>query len=610
MRLTTGRRLESYNTGVQTGRFSSPLHRGESLDLSPEDAAALGVVEGEIGADRVATRRHRGARPRTTASRGAGVHDVPLPRRGRDERDHDRGLRPEVGHRRSSRPRRSASRSSRSAREGSLPRRGPEADDGGADRRGTRSGRRGARRAETGWDGGERTVRDLRVSHAPEDDRTSLLPVLHALQGRIGWISEGGLNYACERLSVPPAEAYGVATFYAMFSVQARRRRCCMSATTRCRVRGGDAWPSVSTAACGGDPKVVRSPCLGLCDAAPAVLFQEAGEGAVSRAVAPADADRSARFAARRARARAAPGAGAASRRRATPASSGVGRPHIAARLPGARRVRRVGARDRARPRRRHPAGDRRAPARSWGRGVPDRSEVAGGGRPAARAEVRRVQRRRIRAGHLQGPRADGERSVRDHRGAHDRRARDRRGDGLPLHPRRVPARDETPAGSDRGGAGRRAPRAGRDARRVRLRHRAPSWRGRLHLRRGDRAVQLDRGQARRATEQAAVPRDPRRLRTPDRDQQRGDAGQRAPGVGAGRRRVRRARDGGLDGHATVLPVGPRRAPRCLRGRTRHHPRRGDRDGRRRARRRPDQGGAARRRGGRVPRAGSTSTSD
>jgi predicted molibdopterin-dependent oxidoreductase YjgC len=45
--LTTGRRLESYNTGVQSGRYRSPLHRGESLDLSPEDAARLGVAEGE-----------------------------------------------------------------------------------------------------------------------------------------------------------------------------------------------------------------------------------------------------------------------------------------------------------------------------------------------------------------------------------------------------------------------------------------------------------------------------------------------------------------------------------------------------------------------------------
>ncbi len=47
IRLTTGRRLDSYNTGVQSGGYSSPLRRRESLDLSPEDCSALGVAEGE-----------------------------------------------------------------------------------------------------------------------------------------------------------------------------------------------------------------------------------------------------------------------------------------------------------------------------------------------------------------------------------------------------------------------------------------------------------------------------------------------------------------------------------------------------------------------------------
>jgi formate dehydrogenase major subunit len=46
--LTTGRRLESYNTGVQSGGYLSPLHRGESLDISPEDARRLGVENGDI----------------------------------------------------------------------------------------------------------------------------------------------------------------------------------------------------------------------------------------------------------------------------------------------------------------------------------------------------------------------------------------------------------------------------------------------------------------------------------------------------------------------------------------------------------------------------------
>jgi formate dehydrogenase major subunit len=47
IRLTTGRRLDSYNTGVQTGSFRSPMRRGETLDVSPEDLERLGLAEGE-----------------------------------------------------------------------------------------------------------------------------------------------------------------------------------------------------------------------------------------------------------------------------------------------------------------------------------------------------------------------------------------------------------------------------------------------------------------------------------------------------------------------------------------------------------------------------------
>src|SRR5437867_1913527 len=47
IRLTTGRRLDSYNTGVQTAGYTSPLRRGESLDVSPEDAQSYGLADGE-----------------------------------------------------------------------------------------------------------------------------------------------------------------------------------------------------------------------------------------------------------------------------------------------------------------------------------------------------------------------------------------------------------------------------------------------------------------------------------------------------------------------------------------------------------------------------------
>ncbi len=55
IRLTTGRRLESFNTGVQSGGYESPLHRGETIDVSLEQAVALGVAEGELV--RVTSRR-------------------------------------------------------------------------------------------------------------------------------------------------------------------------------------------------------------------------------------------------------------------------------------------------------------------------------------------------------------------------------------------------------------------------------------------------------------------------------------------------------------------------------------------------------------------------
>jgi predicted molibdopterin-dependent oxidoreductase YjgC len=55
IRLTTGRRLDSYNTGVQTAGYTSPLRRGESLDVSPEDAVSYGLAEGEVV--RVVSRR-------------------------------------------------------------------------------------------------------------------------------------------------------------------------------------------------------------------------------------------------------------------------------------------------------------------------------------------------------------------------------------------------------------------------------------------------------------------------------------------------------------------------------------------------------------------------
>jgi formate dehydrogenase major subunit len=47
LRLTTGRRLAEYNTGVQTGGYAYPTRRGETIDVSPEDARRMNLAEGQ-----------------------------------------------------------------------------------------------------------------------------------------------------------------------------------------------------------------------------------------------------------------------------------------------------------------------------------------------------------------------------------------------------------------------------------------------------------------------------------------------------------------------------------------------------------------------------------
>ncbi len=77
---------------------------------------------------------------------------------------------------------------------------------------------------ESGWAGGARGAVDGHVAFGgrsqDQERRHLLLPVLHALYERVGWITRGGLDYVALRLGVPPAEVYGVASAYGMFVFQ------------------------------------------------------------------------------------------------------------------------------------------------------------------------------------------------------------------------------------------------------------------------------------------------------------------------------------------------------------------------------------------------------
>jgi NADH-quinone oxidoreductase subunit F len=154
---------------------------------------------------------------------------------------------------------------------------------------------------ESGWTGSrERSPTDHRFArggHEAREQRHLLLPALHALQARVGWISEGGLNYVSRRLTVPPAEAYGVATFYAMFSTEPRPRSvvhvcddiACLTAGAQelCRRFEAELGPAGAGSLDSGITWQ-RSPCLGLCERAPAALVQASGADAHDQAFAPA----------------------------------------------------------------------------------------------------------------------------------------------------------------------------------------------------------------------------------------------------------------------------------------------------------------------------------
>ena len=179
---------------------------------------------------------------------------------------------------------------------------------------------------QTGWEGGQRETGDGHAAyggHAARARRHLLLPVLHAVQERIGWISPGALDHLCARLTVPPAEAYGVASFYAMLRTAPSPAAVVhVCDDLACRVNGaeqaceqmerrfgsegteaafnsagprGDDPPSTprrgAGSANGAGVAWQRSPCLGQCDRGSAAMIQHAGADPARVVLAPADPD-------------------------------------------------------------------------------------------------------------------------------------------------------------------------------------------------------------------------------------------------------------------------------------------------------------------------------
>jgi NADH-quinone oxidoreductase subunit F len=145
----------------------------------------------------------------------------------------------------------------------------------------------------------EATGHAARGGHEARSRRDLLLPALHAVQARMGWISQPALSYVCRRLTVPPAEAYGVATFYALFATSVRPPFVAhVCDDIACRLAGAEETCAALQRTLGpaggpardGRSTWLRSPCLGLCERAPAAMFTIAGDRPQAFIAAPVDA--------------------------------------------------------------------------------------------------------------------------------------------------------------------------------------------------------------------------------------------------------------------------------------------------------------------------------
>ena len=124
-----------------------------------------------------------------------------------------------------------------------------------------------------------RDLHDVRGGHTLRARRHLLLPTLHAVNDRVGWISQTAIDYVAERLDVSPAEVFGVASFYSLFALAERpAHQVHVCIDLACRANGGPAERELP-------PGAHAAPCLGLCERAPAAFVTDAGDP-VGRAAA------------------------------------------------------------------------------------------------------------------------------------------------------------------------------------------------------------------------------------------------------------------------------------------------------------------------------------
>jgi len=113
--------------------------------------------------------------------------------------------------------------------------------------------------------------------------RDALIETLHTVQESFGYLDKTSLRFVAESLRVPLSQAYGVATFYHLFTMKPPGKHCCLICMgTACYIKGADSLLATAEDALGirsGETtpdlnaSLTTARCIGSCSLAPAVVF-------------------------------------------------------------------------------------------------------------------------------------------------------------------------------------------------------------------------------------------------------------------------------------------------------------------------------------------------
>jgi bidirectional [NiFe] hydrogenase diaphorase subunit len=128
-------------------------------------------------------------------------------------------------------------------------------------------------------------ARMLRLGYEPE----ALIEVLHTVQQAFGYLDDVALTYVSSSLGVPLSKAYGVATFYSLFTLKPQGDHTCVVCTgTACHINGSGLILTRIRQRLGISPQqttadnrlsLLTARCLGACSIAPAVVYDGEAKG-------------------------------------------------------------------------------------------------------------------------------------------------------------------------------------------------------------------------------------------------------------------------------------------------------------------------------------------